>query len=390
MFQAKVAVVGGGCVGLSAALALSLQGVSVVVIDAGDKCAPLSDEYGLRVSAINQASEALFTELGAWPLMQEQRISPYTQMDVRDKDSFAHIHFSADDYDVTHLGHIIENDVIHRALVARLEQQANVTLLFNHAYKDIHQSDSNVLLTLDNGSPVMCELLIAADGANSGVRQRFNLPITFKDYDHHALVATIKTEQGNEQCARQVFLPDGPLAFLPLADEHMHSIVWSCSPQQAQAYQSMTDEEFNKALYTAFDGQCGLCEVQSKRPVFPLTMRYARQWVKERIVLMGDAAHTIHPLAGLGMNLGLKDAARFTELLAEPLLGGEGDLQRALRTYERERKLDAQKHIATMQGLKTLFAGNNPIKKLVRGLGLSAVNDIKPLKQVFAEQALGK
>ncbi|MBS3796135.1 FAD-dependent oxidoreductase [Pseudoalteromonas sp. BDTF-M6] len=390
MFQAKVAVVGGGCVGLSAALALSLQGVSVVVIDAGDKCAPLSDEYGLRVSAINQASEALFTELGAWPLMQEQRISPYTQMDVRDKDSFAHIHFSADDYDVTHLGHIIENDVIHRALVAKLEQQTNVTLLFNHAYKDIHQSDSNVLITLDNGSPVMCELLIAADGANSGVRQRFNLPITFKDYDHHALVATIKTEQGNEQCARQVFLPDGPLAFLPLADEHMHSIVWSCSPQQAQAYQGMTDEEFNKALYTAFDGQCGLCEVQSKRPVFPLTMRYARQWVKERIVLMGDAAHTIHPLAGLGMNLGLKDAARFTELLAEPLLCGEGDIQRALRTYERERKLDAQKHIATMQGLKTLFAGNNPIKKLVRGLGLSAVNDIKPLKQLFAEQALGK
>ncbi|WP_105190223.1 FAD-dependent oxidoreductase [Pseudoalteromonas sp. T1lg48] len=390
MFQAKVAVVGGGCVGLSAALALSLQGVSVVVIDAGDKCAPLSDEYGLRVSAINQASEVLFTELGAWPLMQEQRISPYTQMDVRDKDSFAHIHFSADDYDVTHLGHIIENDVIHRALVAKLEQQTNVTLLFNHAYKDIHQSDSNVLITLDNGSPVMCELLIAADGANSGVRQRFNLPITFKDYDHHALVATIKTEQGNEQCARQVFLPDGPLAFLPLADEHMHSIVWSCSPQQAQAYQGMTDEEFNKALYTAFDGQCGLCEVQSKRPVFPLTMRYARQWVKERIVLMGDAAHTIHPLAGLGMNLGLKDAARFTELLAEPLLSGEGDIQRALRTYERERKLDAQKHIATMQGLKSLFAGNNPIKKLVRGLGLSAVNDIKPLKQLFAEQALGK
>lgn len=390
MFQAKVAVIGGGCVGLSAALALSLQGISVVVIDAGDKCAPLSDDYGLRVSAINHASEALFTELGAWPHMQTQRISPYTQMDVRDKDSFAHIHFSSADYDVSHLGHIIENDVIHRALVTELEQQSNVTLLFNHAYKDIHQSESNVLITLDNGSPVMCELLIAADGANSGVRQRFNMPITFKDYDHHALVATVKTQHSNEQCARQVFLPDGPLAFLPLPDEHMHSIVWSCSPQQAKAYQAMSDEDFNKALFTAFDGQCGLVEVQSARPVFPLTMRYARQWVLDRIVLMGDAAHTIHPLAGLGMNLGLKDAARFAQLVAEPLNNADADLPRALRSYERERKLDAQKHIATMQGLKSVFAGANPIKKLVRGLGLSAVNDIKPLKQLFAEQALGK
>ncbi|TMO43265.1 FAD-dependent oxidoreductase [Pseudoalteromonas ruthenica] len=390
MHQAKVAIVGGGCVGLSTALALSLKGISVVVIDAKGSSEPLSEEFGLRVSAINHASEALFRELGVWQGIAAQRMTPYTQMDVRDKDSFAHIHFASEEYDVSHLGHIIENDVIHRALVEKLERQDNVTLLFNTAYKDIHQGDNNVLITLTDGTPVMSELLIAADGANSGVRQRFNLPITFKDYGHHALVATVKTAQPHDNCARQVFLSDGPLAFLPLADPHYHSIVWSCSPQQAATYQNMSEQEFNKALFAAFDGQCGLCTVQSARAVFPLTMRYARQWVKERIVLVGDAAHTIHPLAGLGMNLGLQDAARLSALISDALTDSMAATARALRTYERERKLDAQKHIATMAALKGLFAGDNPVKKIVRGLGLSAVNEIAPLKQAFAEQALGQ
>jgi 2-octaprenylphenol hydroxylase len=138
----------------------------------------------------------------------------------------------------------------------------------------------------------------------------------------------------------------------------------------------------------ALDGQCGLCEVQSERMAFPLKMRYAQQWVSGKVVLMGDAAHTIHPLAGLGMNLGLKDAAYLIELLSNEQ--GEFASARTLRDYERTRKLDAQKHIAMMQGLKELFAGANPLKKLVRGVGLSLVDNLGPIKHLFAKEAIGK
>ena len=145
--------------------------------------------------------------------------------------------------------------------------------------------------------------------------------------------------------------------------------------------------EFNKALNVAIDGQCGLCEVASDRAVFPLRMRYAQQWVKGKIVLIGDSAHTIHPLAGLGMNLGLRDVSTLIECLTEQI---EFASTRTLRQYERSRKLDAQKHIAMMQVLKELFEGGHPLKKAVRSIGLNMVDQLSPLKQLFAHQAIGK
>jgi len=231
-------------------------------------------------------------------------------------------------------------------------------------------------------------LLVAADGANSAIRKQFNLPITFKDYDHNALVAKVKTAERNNNTARQIFLPSGPLAVLPLPDEHSHSIVWSTTPEHCQQLLAMDNTQFNKAVMAALEGQCGLCDVQSERVAFPLKMRYAQKWLSGKVVLMGDAAHTIHPLAGLGMNLGLKDAAYLTQLLSSQQ--GEFANERLLRDYERTRKLDAQKHIAMMQGLKELFAGTNPIKKLVRGVGLTMVDNLGPIKQLFAKQAIGK
>ena len=260
--------------------------------------------------------------------------------------------------------------------------------MFETRYQQIHQTDSDVFINLESGEPVIAKLLVAADGANSAIRKQFNMPITFKDYDHHAIVATVKTADEHNNTARQVFLPTGPLAFLPLPDKHTHSIVWSTSPEHCDTLLALDDSHFNKAVMAALDGQCGLCEVQSERMAFPLKMRYAQQWVSGKVVLMGDAAHTIHPLAGLGMNLGLKDAAYLIELLSNQQ--GEFASARTLRDYERTRKLDAQKHIAMMQGLKELFSGANPLKKLVRGVGLSLVDNLGPIKHLFAKEAIGK
>ncbi|KPZ64448.1 2-octaprenylphenol hydroxylase [Pseudoalteromonas sp. P1-16-1b] len=388
MKQVQVCIVGGGCVGLTLALGLAKANISVAVLDAAPTQAPPSDDYGLRVSALSIASQTLLEQLNVWPYIIAERACAYTHMDVRDADSFGKITFNNEQLELEHLGHIVENDIIRFALIKELEQQSNATLMFDTEYQQIHQSESDVFINLKTGEPIIAKLLVAADGANSAIRKQFNMALSFKDYDHHALVATVKTKESHANTARQVFLPTGPLAFLPLSDVHTHSIVWSTSPNHCDELLAMDDTAFNKAVMAAIDGQCGLCEVQSKRVAFPLKMRYAQQWVNGKVVLMGDAAHTIHPLAGLGMNLGLKDAAYLIELLSQD--AKEFASTRTLRDYERTRKLDAQKHIAMMQGLKELFEGANPVKKLIRGVGLSLVDNLGPIKHLFAKEAIGK
>ena len=387
MKQVQAVVVGGGCIGLSVALGLAKQGKKVLLLDAGKPAQVESDEFGLRVSAISKASQALFETLDVWSGVSQQRLSPYSEMDVSDKDSIGRIHFSAADLDLDALGHIVENEVIRKALIEACEGNSNIELLFGTAYSAIHQTDEQVLVTLSTGEPVMAELLVACDGANSAIRNQFKMPLTFWDYDHHAVVATVKTTEPHVDTARQVFLPTGPLAFLPLPEKNTHSIVWSTSPEQAQQLVAMEESEFNKALTAAFDSELGLCSVQSERLSFPLKMRYARTWVENRVILMGDAAHTIHPLAGLGMNLGLKDVAKLLALI-EAENQSEFATTKTLRQYEMARKADAQTHIAMMQGLKELFEGSNPIKKLLRGVGLNLVNAATPIKHLFAEKAL--
>ena len=388
MKQVQVCIVGGGCVGLTLALGLAKANISVAVLDAAPTQASPSDDYGLRVSALSIASQTLLEQLNVWPHIIAERACAYTHMDVRDADSFGKITFNNEQLELEHLGHIVENDIIRFALIKELEQQSNATVMFDTEYQQIHQSESDVFINLKTGEPIIAKLLVAADGANSAIRKQFNMALSFKDYDHHALVATVKTKESHANTARQVFLPTGPLAFLPLSDEHTHSIVWSTSPNHCDELLAMDDTAFNKAVMAAIDGQCGLCEVQSKRVAFPLKMRYAQQWVNGNVVLMGDAAHTIHPLAGLGMNLGLKDAAYLIELLSQD--AKEFASTRTLRDYEHTRKLDAQKHIAMMQGLKELFEGANPVKKLIRGVGLSLVDNLGPIKHLFAKEAIGK
>ena len=280
MKQVQVCIVGGGCVGLTLALGLAKANISVVVLDAAPTQTPPSDDYGLRVSALSIASQTLLEQLNVWPHIIAERACTYTHMDVRDADSFGKITFNNEQLELEHLGHIVENDIIRFALIKELEQQSNATVMFDTEYQQIHQSESDVFINLKTGEPIIAKLLVAADGANSAIRKQFNMALSFKDYDHHALVATVKTKESHANTARQVFLPTGPLAFLPLSDEHTHSIVWSTSPNHCDELLAMDDTTFNKAVMAAIDGQCGLCEVQSKRVAFPLKMRYAQQWAE--------------------------------------------------------------------------------------------------------------
>lgn len=392
MFSTKtydVAIVGGGMVGLATAIGLANADLNVVVIDAGTTQA-VSGKPKLRVSAINKASQQLLENLGAWQYLDDNRVSPYQKMSVWDKDGLGKIEFDAHSISEAYLGSIIENDAISYALAKRASEISNITHIENQRLERVAFGEREAWLTLANGDNVSAAVVVAADGANSWVRQQCSIPLTFWDYGHHAIVATVRTELAHDATARQAFLPGGPLAMLPLYDDNLCSIVWSVSPDQAEQLLVLDDIEFGKALTAALDGRLGMCQVVSERQSFPLRMRYARHFARHRLILAGDAAHTIHPLAGQGVNLGFLDAASiidtFTELHQQGKDLGEYSHLRAL---ERWRKAEAMEMIATMEGFKRLFAGSNPLKKAMRDIGLTLVDNVAGLKTVFIKQAMG-
>ena len=391
MQSVDVAIVGGGMVGLAVACGLQGSGLRVAVLEQRVP-EPLAADAPpqLRVSAINAASEKLLTRLGVWQDILSRRASCYHGMEVWDKDSFGHISFDDQSMGYSHLGHIVENSVIHYALWNKAQQSSDITLLAPAELQQVAWGENETFLTLKDGSMLTARLVIGADGANSWLRNKADIPLTFWDYQHHALVATISTEEPHDAVARQVFHGEGILAFLPLSDPHLCSIVWSLSPEEAQRMQQASEDEFNRALNIAFDNRLGLCKVESARQVFPLTGRYARQFAAHRLVLVGDAAHTIHPLAGQGVNLGFMDAAELVAELKRLHRQGKDIGQYIyLRRYERSRKHSAALMLAGMQGFRDLFSGTNPTKKLLRDIGLKLADTLPGVKPQLIRQAMG-
>ncbi|MGF1763123.1 FAD-dependent 2-octaprenylphenol hydroxylase [Aliivibrio kagoshimensis] len=390
MQSVDIAIVGGGMVGLTLAAALADSDLRIAVIEGKlpeGELLPLPD---VRVSALSRASEQILRRVGAWGGIESRRLSAYQAMKVWEQDSFADISFSAEQEPEKNLGHIVENRVVQLALLEQVKQQSNVTLIAPDTCSNLVFGESEAWLTLSSGASLTAKLVVGADGANSWLRQHLDIPLTHWDYGHSALVANIRCVEPHESVARQIFRSQGPLAFLPLSEPHLCSIVWSTEPLQAQRLLDLDENEFNKTLTAAFDNQLGLCSVEGDRQAFPLKMRYARDFVRERVALVGDAAHTIHPLAGQGVNLGLLDAASLAqEVLTLQQNGQDIGSKRNLRHYERWRKAEAAQMIATMQGFKELFSGANPAKKMIRGLGMTLANHIPLLKDELMKRALG-
>lgn len=390
MQSVDIAIVGGGMVGLALAAAFKDSDLRIAVIEGKSPEVTLGDEPDVRVSALSRSSEVLLHNLGAWEGIARRRASPYSAMEVWEQDSFARIEFSANALGQPNLGHIVENQVIQAALREQVELMSNVTLFIPAKCHSLAVSEREAWLTLDNGQALTAKLVVGADGANSWVRQQQDIPLTHWDYGHQAIVANVRTAEAHGGIARQIFTPSGPLAFLPLQDPHLSSIVWSTEPNRAEQLMKLSEGEFNKVLTAEIDVRLGMCQVGEVRSAYPLKMRYARDFVAPRIALVGDAAHTIHPLAGQGANLGLLDAASLAqEVLAIWHQGEDIGSHRHLRRYERWRKTEAAKMIAAMQGFRDLFSGDNPAKKLVRGLGMSLAGHLPGAKDEIMKRALG-
>ncbi len=392
--RADVLIVGAGMVGSALALALQGSGLDVVVVDGG----PLSvkpfdpqSSFEPRVSALSAASQRILQRLDVWEGIAARRASPYGQMHVWDGSGTGEIHFSASSVHAEVLGHIVENRVVQDALLERLHD-SEIGLLGNARLEHMRHSGDDWLLTLAGGRQLRAPLVIAADGANSAVRRLTGTPTREWDYLHHAIVTSVRTADSHRRTAWQRFTDDGPLAFLPLEreGEHWCSIVWSVTPLEAERLMALDDEAFCRELERAFEDRLGTVLAADPRVCVPLRQRHAKRYVAPGLALIGDAAHTIHPLAGQGVNLGFLDAAVLAEVLLHAAERGErlADV-RVLGRYERRRMPHNLALMAAMEGFERLFQANPLPLRWLRNTGLKMVNQMPEAKAMFVREALG-
>ena len=393
--RADLLVVGAGMVGSALALALKDSGLNILLLDGSPlsvKPFTVQDPFEPRVSALSAASQRILQRLGAWDGIRSRRISPYSHMHVWDGSGTGHIHFSAASVHAEVLGHIVENRVVQDALLECL-QGTDTQMLANARLEQMRRSGDDWLLTLADGRTLRAPLVIAADGANSAVRRLTGCETREWDYQHHAIVTSVRCAQAHLQTAWQRFTDHGPLAFLPLEREGQQdwcSIVWSTTPEQAEKFMALDDEAFCRELEFAFEGRLGDVLSADPRVRVPLRQRHAKRYVAEGLALIGDAAHTIHPLAGQGVNLGLLDAAVLADVLLHATDRGErlADV-RVLSRFERRRMPHNLALMAAMEGFERLFQSDSLTARWVRNTGLKWVNQMPEAKALFVRQALG-
>ncbi|NNC55166.1 MAG: UbiH/UbiF/VisC/COQ6 family ubiquinone biosynthesis hydroxylase, partial [Pseudomonadales bacterium] len=327
-------------------------------------------DFDARVSALTHASCAFMQQLGVWPLVPAGRICPFQTMQVWDARGSARINFQAADIGEKQLGNIVENSVLAAALRQRLQAQSAVQLHHGSAVAAATCEPSGATVELESGRTLEAKLLVAADGANSPLRQRMDMPVRGWDYLQDAIVCTVKTASDHQHTAWQVFTDDGPLAFLPLTNTQANaanagslcSIVWSQSRERAQLLMNMDDAEFARALTLAFEGRLGEVEEVSRRFSFPLTQQHAIDYVQNSFALIADAAHSLHPLAGQGLNLGIADAKSLSGRIFDAIEAGcpVNDMK-YLKRYQRERKTDNLAMLAAVEGFHRLYQRDLPL-----------------------------
>ena len=393
--QADLIIVGAGMVGSALALALKDSGLNILLLDGGSMAVrPFSGEASFepRVSALSMASQRLLERLQVWPGVLARRASPYAQMQVWDGSGTGSIHFSAASVHAESLGHIVENRVVQDALLEALFD-SEVGLLPNARLEQLRRDGDDWLLQLVDGRQLRTPLLVAADGANSSVRQMAGCATREWDYLHHAIVTSVRCADAHQATAWQRFTDDGPLAFLPLRrgeDEHWCSIVWSTVPEEARRLMALDDQAFRQALGKAFEWRLGEILEVDPRLCIPLRQRHAKRYIQAGLALIGDAAHTIHPLAGQGVNLGFLDAATLAEVLLHALRRGEAlASEKTLSRFERRRMPHNLAMMAAMEGFQRLFQADPLSVRWLRNSGLNLVDGLAEAKALFVRQALG-
>ncbi|WGR60823.1 2-octaprenyl-6-methoxyphenyl hydroxylase [Paracoccus ferrooxidans] len=386
-----ILIAGGGLNGPALALALADAGLSVAVADARPADARAGDAFDGRAYALALASQRLLAALGLWPELapnaQEIRKVEATQGAPGEGAGPFGLHFDGAELEEGRLGYMLEDRFLYRALLAAM--QGRVTHLPGLSVTGQEAEGAAIRATLSDGRSISARLLVGADGRQSGVAARAGIRRIGHDYGQIALVAAVDHELPHEGTAHQYFMPTGPLAILPLPGNRS-SIVWSEAEASARAIMELPDDEFLAVLRPRFGDFLGEIRLAGPRFSYPLNLTLAERYIAPRVALVGDAAHGVHPIAGQGLNLGLRDVAVLAEVLVAARRRGEdigADL--VLARYQDWRRPDATALALGMDGVNALFSNANPLLRTAREIGMGLVDAIPPLRRGFMRQAAG-
>lgn len=388
-------IMGGGIVGLTLTALLRHSDRRIALIDPNLLLHPTAHEQNHaknlihgRVSAINHAAEKIFTQIGLWENIKPA-LGYYESMFVWDAGSDAQIAFDCTEIGQSHLGHIAPNAVLQTALLDQLQQESNIHF-YHSVPKAVLSRQDAIQIRLGHHEIFSTKLLIGADGNESWTAKAVGIPIHTQPYQQFALVTTVITDQPHAHTAWQRFLFNDILAFLPLPNTQHCSVVWSTSPEKATHLQNLSEPEFNAHIAQAFGHRLGTVQTIAPRHIFPLKKRLAKRYVMPRVALIGDAAHTLHPLAGQGLNLGLLDAQCLAKILlsAWQLKQDVGRID-VLKRYERARQGENWFMANSMTGIKELFSHHSVWATWLREAGLKWADKLPGVKSFLMKRAMG-
>lgn len=385
---ADVAIVGAGMVGGTLGCLLAGAGLGTVIIDRAAVSRGLDPAFDGRASSIAISTHRALRGAGLWPAL-EPVATPILNIRVSDGASSMFLHFDSTEAGDEPFGYMIENRHIRHALAERFGVVENLDILAPAGIVEVERSAGGVAVTLDDGRTVKARLLVAADGRGSMVRTLAGIPLTRWDYDQAGIVCSVKHEKPHNNVAHERFLPSGPFAILPLADNRS-CIVWTQDKKLAPAIMALDDREFAGELRRRFGDFMGEVSPEPQRWTYPLSLQFAQRLTDQRLALVGDAAHGMHPIAGQGLNMGLRDAAALSEVVIDAArLGLDIGSVTVLERYARWRGFDNTLMLAMTDLLNRLFSNDIAPVRLARDIGLAAVNRAGPLKKIFMKQAMG-
>jgi 2-octaprenyl-6-methoxyphenol hydroxylase len=387
--DAELVIAGAGLTGMLLAVACSGAGLDVAIVDPQDPAAMLDRGFDGRSSAIAYGSRLVFDGVGLWPEIAAEA-EPIREIRVADDESPLFLHYDSRDLGgETPLGYIVENRVLRRALYEAARALPNLRLLAPRRVTALEVSETGAVAVLDGGGRLKARLVAAADGKDSPLRRAAGIRAIEWRYRQTGIVATVAHASPHAGIAVEHFLPSGPFAILPMTGNRS-SIVWTEHADLAPRLLALPEAEFATELRARFGDYLGAIEPVGPRWAYPLGLLQAERYVARRLALIGEAAHVIHPIAGQGLNIAIRDVAALAELIVDQRrLGLDIGDQSVLEQYERRRRLDALLLAAVTDGLNRLFSNTIPPIRLARDLGLAIVNRLPPLKRLLMHHAMG-
>jgi 2-octaprenyl-6-methoxyphenol hydroxylase len=383
-----IVIAGGGMIGTSLALALSPLGLRIAVVEATARQETQQPSFDERSTALSRSTQRTFEAMGLWDQVAAAS-SPITKIHVSDKGRFGFSHLDAEEQGVEALGYVVINRVLGEVLQSHLDSAAGIDVFCPERIEGVELGPESAVATLGNGQALSASLLVAADGANSSIRDMMGISAQRREYGQRAVVGNLLTEKSPDNQAFERFTSQGPLAMLPIADDRT-GFVWSVSEEDADRVLGLSDADFLQELQEEFGHRLGEFSRVGKRAAYPLVLSKAVRLTATRSVLVGNAAHGLHPVSAQGFNLGMRDVAALCDCITDQIaVDGDPGALTALDRYAEWRKSDQKKVVHFTDNLVRLFGSTRPGLRTLRNIGMLGFDLIPGVRSLFAKHTMG-